>query len=178
MKLEVAQPPRTAMELFKILPEGTLAEVINGNFYLSPSPLSRHQIVLNKINFSFQKFFEQHPVGGVYISPLDVYLDESRNAVQPDLIIILNENSSILNPDGHIHGVPDLLVEVLSDGNNQHDLIVKKELYEKFGVKEYWIVNPVSKETTIFFLVNGQYQLVSKEIAKANSRLLKNIFVF
>jgi len=178
MQIGTPTPPRTIMEVFKMLPEGTLAELINGTIYMSPSPLSRHQIVLNKINFRLQQFFEMDQRGDVFIAPLDVYLDDDQNAVQPDLIVILKQNKALVELDGHIHGVPDLLVEVLSKGNNKHDLITKKDLYEKFGVKEYWVVDPETKLAMIFALANSKYQLVDEKIASVNSPLLNHSFAF
>ncbi len=65
--------------------------------------------------------------------PFDVYLDEEYTAVQPEIIVILKENEGIIN--NHTYGVPDILIEVLSEGNRDHDLVTKKELYQKFGVK-------------------------------------------
>lgn len=171
-------PPRTIMEVYKMLPEGTLAELIDGNIYMSPSPLSRHQIVLNKLNVQLYSLLEDGRVGNVYISPLDVYLDEERNAVQPDLIVVLKGGNAVVKEEGHIHGVPDLLVEVLSKGNNKHDLILKKELYERFGVKEYWIVDPDTKLAMVFVLESGKYQVVGEKIGRIESPMLKNAFIF
>jgi Uma2 family endonuclease len=114
----------------------------------------------------------------VYLSPLDVYLDEEHNAVQPDLIIVLNKGKAEVKEEGHIHGVPDLLVEVLSKGNNKHDLITKKELYEKFGVQEYWIVDPDTKLAMIFSLKEGKYSLIDEKIGSINSPLLEHSFSF
>lgn len=64
----------------------------------------------------------------MFLLPFDVYLDEQSNAVQPDIIVVLNENKKIIDPNGHIHGVPDLLVEILSPGNRGFDLIGKRSL--------------------------------------------------
>lgn len=64
----------------------------------------------------------------MFLPPFDVYLDEQSNAVQPDIIVVLNENKKIIDPNGHIHGVPDLLVEILSPGNRGFDLIGKRSL--------------------------------------------------
>lgn len=178
MQIDIPTPPLTIMEVFEMLPEGTLAELINGTIYMSPSSLSRHQIVLNRINFRVQQFFETNQKGDVFIAPLDVYLDNDQNAVQPDLIVVLKNTEIIVEQDGHIHGVPDLLVEVLSKGNNKHDLITKKDLYEKFGVKEYWVVDPETKLAMIFSLQDGKYRLIDEKIASINSALLNTSFSF
>jgi Uma2 family endonuclease len=178
MRIDIPTPPRTIIEVFKMLPEGTLAELINGTICMSPSPLSKHQIILNKLNVQLYNFLEEKKIGYVYISPLDVYLDEERNAVQPDLIVVLNDSNADVSEEGYIHGVPDLLVEVLSKGNNKHELITKKDLYEKFGVKEYWVVDPETKLAMIFALQQGKYTLIDEKIASITSPLLNTSFSF
>jgi Uma2 family endonuclease len=178
MQIDFPSPPRTIMEVYKMLPEGTLAELINGTIYMSPSPISNHQIILNDINVELVLFLRSQKQGKVLIAPLDVYLDESENAVQPDIIVLLNDNVKIIKKKGHIHGVPDLLVEVLSKGNNKHDLITKKDLYEKFGVKEYWVVDPETKLAIIFSLSEGKYTLIDEKIGSIHSPLLAHSFAF
>lgn len=172
MKPEIQSPPRTIMEVYKSLPEGTLAELIDNTIYMSPSPITKHQRVLNTINHSLLNYFVKEKSGEVFIAPFDVYLDENSNAVQPDIIVVLNENSGIIDPNGHIHGVPDLLIEILSPGNKEHDLVKKKDLYEKFGVKEYWIVDPDTKLALVFFLQGNQYVKIGEAMGNIESRLL------
>jgi Uma2 family endonuclease len=149
-------PPRSLMEVFDMLPEGTLAELINNRLYMSPAPLSSHQKVLFKIAERLVTHVESKLAGEVIIAPFDVRLDETRNAVQPDVTLILKSNpNQIIN--GRYSGVPELVVEVLSPGNKDHDLITKKDLYEKFGVKEYWIVDPETKLALGFSLVENKF---------------------
>lgn len=109
----------------------------------------------------------------VYISPLDVFLDETNNAVQPDIIVVLNQNKRInIDDDGHIHGVPDMIVEVLSPGNKDHDLIRKKDLYERFGVKEYWAVDPETRLALGYMLEKNLYKQTGEDIGLIRSPLL------
>jgi len=116
--------------------------------------------------------------GEVIISPYDVYLDETNNAVQPDIIVVLNENIKIIDPRGHIHGVPDILVEVLSSHNRDHDQKLKKDLYERFRVQEYWIVDPENKSTTVYALENNRYKIVAEDAGMVRSTLLGCLFGF
>ncbi|WP_219641489.1 Uma2 family endonuclease [Cohnella sp. CFH 77786] len=76
---------------------------------------------------------------------------------EPDLIYISNENSQIMKTG--IEGVPDLLVEILSPSTGEHDKVPKKELYQRFGVKEYWIVDARHRTVDQFGLENGKYRL-------------------
>lgn len=170
MSSTITTPPRTMMEVYQSLPEGTLAELIDNQLYMSPSPLYQHQNLLFEISKEIS--IRLAGKGEVLIAPMDVYLDDSRNAVQPDIIVILNANKDIINPKGHIHGVPDLLVEVLSPGNKDHDLSTKKALYEKFGVKEYWIVDPETRMFLGFQLKDAKYQKVHEQIGRFDSELL------
>ncbi len=161
------------MEVFKMLPEGTLAELIDNTLYMSPLPVSRHQLVLNKINNILYNEFEANGKAVVFIAPFDVYLDETSNAVQPDIIVVLNENKNIIDPNGHIHGVPDLLIEILSPGNKDYDLIKKKDLYESFGVKEYWVVDPETRLALCYQLLDKKYVLSGSHTGLIKSGLLQ-----
>lgn len=83
---------------------------------------------------------------------MDVYL-EDENIFQPDILFISNENQHVIEEDG-IHGAPDLVIEILSPGTAKYDLMKKKDVYERRGDKEYWIVNPETKLVQGYFLVN------------------------
>ena len=96
-------PPRTIMEVFKILPEGTLAELIDGSIYMSPSPTANHQRTVGTLCAALRAHVEKNNLGEVFISPFDVFLDETSNAVQPDLIFISAGNSTVVEEDA-IHG--------------------------------------------------------------------------
>ena len=178
MKSLIESPPRTIMEVYKNLPEGTLAELIENVIYMSPSPVTNHQKVLQSIFRRLSETIEDHKRGDVIIAPFDVYLDEVANAVQPDIVVILNDNKGNLNPNGHFHGVPDLIIEVLSPGNKDHDLVKKKELYERFQVKEYWVVDPQTKQAQGFELRNNTYQFLFEGTSKIQSVLLDLNFAF
>ena len=163
-------PPRTIMEVYEMLPEGTLAELIDGVLYMSPSPVSIHQIVQGKIFLRLGIYVEENDLGVMIPPPMDVFLDDHLNAVQPDIIFVAKENLKIIQKK--IRGVPDLLGEVISPGNSKHDVEIKKALYERFGVKEYWIIDPVSKEVTGYQLVSGKFELLAKAKGKIKSPLL------
>jgi len=166
------------MEVYKNLPEGTLAELIDNVIYMSPTPVTNHQKVLQTIFRRLSEHIDDHYRGQVIVAPFDVYLDETSNAVQPDLVVILKANKNQPDPKGHFHGVPDILVEVLSPGNRDHDLVKKKNLYEKFGVKEYWIVDPQTKETIGYTLNSEKYENMTTQPGSMHSPLLNATFSF
>ena len=172
MKTPVVNPPRTIMEVYKNLPEGTLAELIDNVIYMSPTPVTSHQKVLQTIFRRLSEHIDDHDKGQVIVAPFDVYLDESSNAVQPDIVVILKTNKKQPEPKGHFHGVPDLVVEVLSPGNREHDLVKKKTLYEKFGVREYWIVDPQTKAIIAYTLGSEKYEIMTTEPGSIHSLIL------
>ncbi len=179
MQSRSTSPPRTIMELYQMLPEGTLAELINGSIYMSPAPSPKHQSVIRELAFSILSYLRENSnKGELFFAPCDVFLDEQSNAVQPDIIFISEDNKSIIRQDA-IHGIPNLIIEVLSPGNSEHDLITKRMLYEKFGVQEYWVVFPETEETIGFFLKAGNYLESGRHSHKIHSVLLNNtVFEF
>ena len=172
MKSTVVNPPRTIMEVFKSLPEGTLAELIDNVIYMSPTPVTNHQKVLQTIFRRLSEQIEDLDRGHVIVASFDIYLDETSNAVEPDIVVILKTNKNQPEPKGHFHGVPDLVVEVLSPSNREHDLVKKKNLYEKFGVREYWIVDPQTKAIIAYTLVSEKYEIMATEPGSIHSLLL------
>jgi Uma2 family endonuclease len=139
-----------------------LVELIRGKIYkMSPAPTSWHQLILGELHVIFKNTMRGHPCT-VFLSPFDVYLvkpdqhyKETRNVVQPDLCIICDKEK--IKKFGCV-GTPDLLVEILSPSTASKDLKQKYELYEEYGVKEYWVVYPAEKVITIYTLENGRYK--------------------
>ncbi|MBZ4188777.1 Uma2 family endonuclease [Niabella beijingensis] len=168
-------PPRTAMEVYEMLPEGTLAEVIDNVLYMSPAPTFEHQQLLADLFTEINLHVKKQNLGICVFSPIDVYLG-SNNAVQPDIVFIANENRSIIQ-GGKVKGAPDLIVEVLS-GNKKHDLQLKKNLYETFGVKEYFIVNPADKEVVTYYADGSKFILQESRKGKIKSKLLRKTISF
>ena len=174
-KRKYQRPPRTAMEVFEMLPEGTLAEVINNTLYMSPAPTFEHQDLLSRLHTMMNVYVMENDLGKCVFAPVDVYLGDN-NAVQPDILFIAKENTGIIK-EGKVKGAPDLIVEVLS-GNKKHDLQVKKNLYETFGVKEYFIINPDNKEVISYYLSDSKFSLQESRKGKLKSKLLRKTISF
>lgn len=169
-KMAVLNPPRTMLEVFECLPEGTLCQLINDNLVMSPVPSDSHQNVLVKIFARLLHYVEEQQLGEIRILPYDVYFNR-KNIYQPDIIFIATENVKNIADNG-LHGTPDLVVEVLSPKTAKYDLEDKKDVYERYGVKEYWTVDPVSKQVSFFKLANGEYIEVKVENGVIKSELL------
>jgi Uma2 family endonuclease len=171
-------PPKTTMEVFESLPEGTRAELINGGLFMSPAPTTWHQEVLGELYESIKRFARLQKLGNVYFAPCDIYFDDDANAVQPDLFFISSNNHTCRRDRRAFYGAPDFIAEILSEGTIERDRIIKKALYERFGVQEYWIIDPETKQCEGFFLVDRIYQSLSSSPGKVASRLFRNNFEF
>lgn len=147
--------PRKTIEDFLKLPEGTLAELIEGEILLSAAPRVPHQSVIVNLCGEIRAFAHPKKLGRVLVSPMDVHLPTG-DIVEPDLIFVRQENLAIIQD--WIRGVPDLLVEVLSPSHPERDLIVKRHLYARNGVGEYWIIYPDDRSVQIFKQAGDQFE--------------------
>lgn len=126
-------------------------EYIDGEVYLLASPRTRHQTALTELIGLFYIWFQGKTCSPM-VAPYDIELrrtPENINIVQPDIMVICDLQEH-LNDDDYYKGVPTLLVEILSISTRSKDLIKKLDLYMSCGVKEYWIVDPINKEITLY----------------------------
>ena len=117
---------------------------------MTPAPVPRHQRILRKILFILEQFVTEKDLGELFCAPCDVYLD-NENVVQPDILFISKVRLNIIG-EKNIQGPPDLAIEILSESSAYRDMVKKKRLYARFGVKEYWIVDPIEKAIDIYIL--------------------------
>lgn len=130
-------------------------EIINGKtMMMSPSPAVSQNTVITNLSLIFGTYLKGKKCRN-FSDGVDVHLDE-KNTVIPDAMIICNK--SIIKHDG-IYGAPDLIVEILSPATARRDKREKKLLYEEHGVKEYWIIDPVSKSIEVHLLKDKKYEL-------------------
>jgi Uma2 family endonuclease len=131
-----------------LLPEdGKRHEILDGEHYVSPAPNVPHQRILGNLFAALHAYLTGDPRGEAFLAPLDVILSDF-DVVQPDLVYVSAARAAIVT-ETHLQGAPDLVVEVLSEGSRQRDLVVKKKRYEHFGVEEYWVVDPVIEGVTV-----------------------------
>jgi Uma2 family endonuclease len=146
----------TANEFLE-LPESNLPhELLDGEEIMSPAPTIGHQETSGLI---YQLLLRLIPNGKVLYSPLDVYLDDF-NVVQPDLVWIADGGVCKPVEGKYFKGAPDLVVEIFSPGTGRRDRKDKFRLYEKYGVREYWLVDPGEKLLEIWKLQDNHFVLV------------------
>jgi Uma2 family endonuclease len=177
MRKSISNTPKTAVEVFKLLPEGIYCQVINNAIYMSPAPSFEHQDIVLEIASQIRIFISKKGLGKCVASPVDVFLDNF-NAFQPDIIFLSAKNSTAEIKNGKVYGAPDLVIEVLSPGNAEDDKVKKRKIYESCGVKEYFIVQPSNKEVITYYLINGKFEQTAKIKGKLVSKLLKKSFRF
>ena len=148
----------TVKELFEMdLEEGYFYELINGNIVKKQAPSPQHQLAVSNL-LTYMNFHAlSNELGQCYTAPIDVFFDEHNNT-QPDILFIREERAFIVTRDG-IEGQPDLIVEVISPSSIKNDRVTKKDLYLKFGVMEYWLIDPIYQTVEIYVLEQDKYVL-------------------
>jgi Uma2 family endonuclease len=134
---------------YVLIPEdGLRHEILDGEHYVSPAPTPFHQSISGELHARLWLFVREHGLGRVYFAPLDVLFSE-HNVAQPDLVFISREREGIL-AEPNVQGAPDLVVEILSPSTRRRDEGLKRSIYERFGVREYWLVNPERRVVQVF----------------------------
>ena len=127
---------------FVLFPDdGLRHELIDGEHYVTPSPNTKHQDVLSNLHALIKPRLRQHPMGRVYFAPFDVVFSKF-DVVEPDLLYMSNERAAAILTTANVQGVPELVVEIGSPSTRRRDETVKRDLYERAGVSEYWFFDP------------------------------------
>jgi Uma2 family endonuclease len=150
---ELVTTRMTAAE-FLALPESNQpTQLLNGEFIVSPAPVPKHQRSSRQLEYLIEAL---KPNGEVFHAPIDLYLDDA-NIPQPDIVWIA-ENSRCVVGDKYLQGPPELVVEVFSPGTERKDRKDKFNLYQRFAIPEYWMVDPELEFIEVYVLENGSYQ--------------------
>ena len=149
---------RLTYEDYCLLPnDGKRYEIIDGELLVTPSPLTRHQLVVTNLVFYLVDFVKKHGLGVVYAAPLDVVFSPY-DVVEPDLLYVSKARLDVVT-EKNLQGAPDLAVEVLSDSTARVDRTVKLKLYARFGVAEYWLIDPMRLSAEIYRLDSESFEL-------------------
>lgn len=147
--------PLTFADIADLPDDGTRHELIWGELYLTSAPNTNHQRALGRLFRLISDFVDRHELGEAFVAPYDVHFDEF-NVVEPDILVVGSVGSAMVTKAG-VKGAPSLCVEVLSPGTRAMDFVKKHVLYARFGVPEYWIVDPEHERITVHQLVDGNY---------------------
>jgi Uma2 family endonuclease len=121
--------------------DGNRYEAIEGELYVTPAPKVHHQRVSRRLERALYALVQDSGLGEILHAPIGVEFPATAEGVQPDIIFVSSERRGIV-ADDWIRGAPDLVVEILSPTTAARDRGVKRKLYERQGVAEYWIVDP------------------------------------
>ncbi len=133
-----------------------LTEIINGEEIMGPSPFRGHQRIVGKLQDIIRQHIKLKNLGEIYLSPLDVIFEEGVNRLQPDILFVGKEHSDI--EQDWIRGVPDMVCEIVSQGTYEKDTEIKRAIYERYRVPEYWIVLPEFKAIRVLTIENDRYK--------------------
>jgi Uma2 family endonuclease len=142
-----ALPKLTYDDFLSFPDDGRRHELIDGEHYVTPAPLVRHQRVSGALFSALHAHCSTTGAGEVFHAPLDVVLSR-HDIVEPDLLVILADQEGILT-EQHVRGAPAIVIEILSPGTRSRDETLKRRLYARTGVREYWMVDPDRQTITI-----------------------------
>jgi Uma2 family endonuclease len=158
-------------EDFVDLPDdGLRHELIDGEHYVTAAPNPKHQRIVTNVTHRIYNYLEKHPLGRVYVGPLDVVFSPT-NFVEPDLLYVSHERMRLHMTDRNLTGAPDLVVEVLSPSTRWVDEGPKLRLYERSGVLEYWMFDPVRNSVRIFRLKGDRLELSAELVLGERSSM-------
>ncbi len=131
-------------------------EIINGERHMVPSPNRRHQDILRNLFRILDGFVMNKRSGVIYLAPFDVILSDE-DIVQPDILFVSKEREGIIT-EKNIEGPPDLVIEIISESSREIDMSIKRKLYARYGVPEYWIVDPDARSIEALSLGKDGYE--------------------
>lgn len=130
--------------------DGQRHELINGEHAVTPSPIHRHQELSVRLVIVLGTFLEANPIASVFHAPFDCVFSFF-DVVEPDLLVVTNDQREILTKR-NVRGAPAVVIEILSESSSARDKRTKRALYERVGVREYWIVDPDSDGISVYRL--------------------------
>jgi Uma2 family endonuclease len=166
------QPRSTKLtyEDYLLFPDdGKRHELIQGDHCMTPAPSTKHQRISRNLVTALWTFVRQRRLGEVFDAPCDVIFSDE-DVVQPDVLFVSPAKAGIVTED-NLKGAPDLVVEILSNATRKKDEVTKRKLYERFGVNEYWIVDPELQSVKVFRLSDHRYVRTAELSAEAHDTL-------
>ena len=142
----------------QLMPEdGKRYEAIDGELYVTAAPLLRHQWIQGNLYVALRLLLEEPGHGWVLPAPTGVEFPETEEGVQPDILFVSTARKHTMVREG-IRGAPDLIVEILSPSTANRDRTIKRKLYQRQGVPQYWLVDPETDSIEIWDFAAGAAQ--------------------
>ena len=161
---------------FLLFPDdGKRHELIDGEHYVTPSPNRKHQAIVWNLTQVIGPYLESHPIGRAFTAPFDVVFSEF-DVVEPDLLYISNSKQADILTAKHVRGAPDLVVEIGSPSTRRRDETIKRKLYERCGVEEYWVIDPEIETIAVYRHAGNNYQRVLELVAERHDALTSSLF--
>ncbi|HEX5475152.1 MAG TPA: Uma2 family endonuclease [Vicinamibacterales bacterium] len=136
--------------------DGKRHELIDGEHFVTPAPNTRHQETVGRLHLAIGNWLQTHKTGRVFLAPFDVVFSNF-DIVEPDLLYMSNERAADILTSQHARGTPELVIEIGSPGTRKRDETIKRLLYERSGVAEYWVVDPVVDVVRVYKAVDGRF---------------------
>ena len=146
----------TYQDLLALPDDGLRHELIDGEHHVTPAPGSAHQLIVGNVYRLLDGFARQHRHGVVMLAPFDIVFSP-HDVVEPDLIYFTLQRFKAVVGERNARGAPDLAIEVLSASMRRRDEVIKRRLYERFGIAAYWIVDPELESVKIYTDEGGKY---------------------
>jgi Uma2 family endonuclease len=165
----------TYADYCRIPPDRKRHEIVDGSHFVNPAPDPYHQVVSGHLHYELMRLVEKAGLGEVLSAPIDVHLAPG-TVVQPDLLVLRNRTRRIVG-EKKLTGVPDLLVEILSPSNRRYDTHIKRDRYERAGVREYWLVDPEAHTIEQLVLRRGRYVAAPPVADRIALRILRGVAI-
>jgi Uma2 family endonuclease len=143
-------------DLLALPDDGMRHELIDGAHYVTPSPVSVHQLIVGNLYFLISAHVRERKLGVAMLAPFDIVFSKY-DVVEPDLMYFGADRFKEVVGERCAQGPPDLVIEILSPSTRRRDEIIKRRLYERTGVREYWTVDPKLESIKVYRLADGKY---------------------
>jgi Uma2 family endonuclease len=150
--------------------DGKRHELIDGEHYVTPSPNLKHQVISGNLHFMVRAWLQNHPVGRIFYAPLDIVFTNF-DVVEPDLFYMSHQRAGEILNARHVTGAPEIVVEIGSPRTRQRDETIKRRLYERSGVSEYWVIDPDLELVRVYSSRDGQFDRPRELSAEAGDVL-------
>jgi Uma2 family endonuclease len=134
-------------------------EILDGELTVTPAPSIKHQTASGNLFVLLTHYIKHRDLGKLFHAPIDLIL-ESTSVLQPDLLFVSKPRQHIIT-ERAIEGAPDLVIEILSPGTSRTDRVTKAQIYARYSVPAYWIVDPEQEAIEIYLLEAGGYRLAA-----------------